>query len=246
MYQNIQKEEQMRRNNFGFAAKTALPLLALITACAHPVFGTPVDFTTTGTFSCGTAVGCSTSNLGSTLSVTNNGNTLTITAVGFTNLNIPPGDTTIDVNGSPLDDANVITFNTTSTNHGAPAGGVDTAGVTFTLNVDQTSPPIAPNTGNFAGSFSGAIDARGSTTIVSFNPALTSLTLGGNITYSLDFLDPAQTFWTIPNPGINKIGVTTETVTVTPEPTFILLTGFGFAGVLLTAHRRRRWLAPEG
>ena len=200
----------------------------------------PVNFTTTGTFSCGAAVGCHTSNAGSTLTVTNNGNTIKITAIGFTNLNVFPADTNLDANGSPLDDVNVITFNTTSTNHANPAGGVNTAGVTFTLNIDQTSPFIAPNTGSFGGSFSGAIDARGSTTIIGFNPSTTSLTLGGNITYTLDFLNPSQTFWTIPNPGINKTGITTETATVTPEPTFILLTGFGFAGILLLVHRRSR------
>jgi hypothetical protein len=232
----------VRRNIFGFAAKTAL--LTLIAACAHPVFGTPVDFTTTGTFSCGSAVGCSTANNGATVNITNHGNTVTITAVGFTNVGIFPGDANLDANGSPLDDVNIITFDTFSTNHATPASGVNTLGVTFTLNIDQTSPPIAPNSGTLSASFSGSIDARGSTTIVSFNPSQTSLTLGGNVTYTLDFLNASQTFWTIPNPGIGKTGVTTETATVTPEPTFILLTGLGFSALLLVAYRCRRRPIP--
>jgi hypothetical protein len=220
-------------------ATIALPLL--VAAFSLPAFALPVDFTTTGTFTCGAhTVGCITSHGGSSITITNDGNTLTMTAVGFTNLNIFPGDTNTDINGSPLDDVNVITFDTTSTNHASPAGGVNTAGVTFTLNVDQTSPVIAPNRGTLGGSFSGTIDARGSNTVVNFASNQTSLLLGGNILYSLDFLSPTQTFWTIPNPGINKTGVTTETATVTPEPTFMMLTGLGFAGLAFVAYRRKR------
>src|ERR1700689_4868035 len=96
------------------AAKIGLPVL--VAAFAFPAFATPVDFTTTGTFTCGAAIGCSTSNGGSSITVTNDGNTLKMTAVGFTNLNILPADSQLDVNGNPLDDVNVITFNTTSSN----------------------------------------------------------------------------------------------------------------------------------
>lgn len=142
------------------AAKISLPIL--VVASALPVFGSMVDFNTTGIFKCGVStVGCTTSPDGSHVTITNNGNTLNITAVGFTNLNIMPSDTNLDINGSPLDDVNVITFNTTSTNHATPAGGVNTAGLTFTLMINQTVPNIAPTTGNLLGAFSGSIDARG-------------------------------------------------------------------------------------
>lgn len=228
----------MTVNILGGAVKITLPLL--IVACALPAFGTAVDFTTTGTFGCGAgSMGCTTSNGGSTVTITNNGNTLKITAAGFTNMNVMPGDTNPDINGSPLDDVNVITFDTTSTNHPS-IGGINTEGVTFTLNIDQTSPVGVPDTGNLGGAFSGSIDAKGSNTVVTFAPNQAALVLAGNITYTLDFLTPGVNTWTIPNPGINKTGITTETATVTPEPTFITLTGLGFAGLAFVAYRRKR------
>jgi len=211
------------------AAKVGLPLL--VAAFAFPAFGEIVDFTTTGTFGCGiTSVGCSTSNGGSTLTVINGGNTLNITADGFTNNGILAADPTVD-------DVNVITFNTTSTNS-PTGGGVNTAGVTFTLNINQTLPAGSPNQGNLGGSFSGTIDAKGSNTIVTMNQ--TVLILSGPVIYTLDFLNLGENTWTIPNPGINKTGVTTETATVTPEPTFMMLTGLGFAGLAFVAYRRKR------
>jgi len=219
------------------AAKIALPLA--FAAFTLPAFGMPVDFTTTGMFTCGvSSVGCTTSAGGTHLTVTNDGQTLNIVAVGTTNLNVFPGDTNLDVNGNPLDDVNVITFDTTSTNHPAPADGVNTSGITFTLNIDQTSP--GPYAGSLAGSFSGFIDAKGSNTVINFAPNQTSLTLGGHVIYTLDFLFTGTDQWTIPNPGINTTGVTTETATVTPEPAFMTLTGLGFAGLAFVAYRRRR------
>jgi len=228
----------MTVNILGVHVKIALPLL--VAAFALPAFGVPVDFSTTGTFACGVgSKGCTTSNGGSTVTVTNNGNTLQMTAIGFTNLNVFVGDNNPGIDGSPLDDVNVITFDTTSTNHPS-IGGVNTTGVTFTLNINQTSPSGSPNQGNLGGSFSGAIDAKGSNTVVNFAANETSVLLAGNNLYTLDFLDPTHRFWTIPNPGINKIGITTETATVTPEPTFIMLTGLGFAGLAFVAYRRKR------
>ncbi|HEY3824526.1 MAG TPA: PEP-CTERM sorting domain-containing protein [Bryobacteraceae bacterium] len=218
-----------------------LSLPALVVASAIPVFGMGVDFNTTGIFTCGiSTVGCTTSDGGTHVQIINNGNTLNITAVGFTNTNVFPNDENLDVNGSPLDDANIITFDTTSTNRPTPAGGVNTAGLTFTLMINQTVPNISPTSGQLLGAFSGSIDARGSNTVVNFASNQTSLTLGGGIVYTLDFLNPGQNSWTIPNPGIGKTGVTTETATVTPEPSFLILSGFGFAGLAFMAHRRRQ------
>jgi hypothetical protein len=218
------------------AGKIALPLaLALFTL---PAFGMPVDFTTTGTFTCGaTSIGCTTSNGGSQVNVTNDGQSLSINAVGFTS-SVIPGDASPDINGNPLDDVNVITFDTDATNHPSPSGGVNTQGITFTLKINQTNP--GPFAGTLGGSFTGFIDAKGSNAVINFAQNQTSLTLGGNVIYTLDFLFPGQNVWTIPNPGINKTGVTTETATVTPEPTFMLLTGLGFGGLAFVAYRRRR------
>lgn len=230
----------MTVNILGVAVKITLPML--VVACALPAFGTPVDFTTTGTFTCGVhSIGCSTSNGGESLTITNDGNTLKITAVGFTNDNVFPGDTNPDINGSPLDDVNVMTFDITSTNRPNVGGnGVNTTGVTFTLNIDQTSPAGSPNSGDLGGTFSGFINAKGSNTTINFANNQTSLLLAGNITYTLDFLNPGVNTWTIPNPGINKTGITTETATVTPEPTFMMVTGLGFAGCAFVAYRRKR------
>jgi hypothetical protein len=237
------EEIQMIIDVLRASGKIYMPML--VAAFALPAFGTPVDFTTTGVFSCGSAAGCSTSNGGSTVTISNDGNTLNITAVGTTNLNVPSGDSNPGSNNSPLDDVNAITFDTTSTNHPSPAGGVNTAGLMFTLNIDQTSPAISPNTGSLGGAFSGFIDAKGSDTVVNFAQNQTSVTLGGNITYTLDFLSETPNVWTIPNPGINTTGVTTETAAVTggvstPEPGFLTLTGFGFTGLALLAYRRKR------
>jgi len=209
------------------AAKTVLPLL--VAAFALPAFGAEVDFTTTGLFSCGTAVGCHTTLGGQEIIITNHGNTIALEAFGFTDLNVP-------VNSSPGDDVNVMTLNYISTNKPSPSGAVDTAGATFTLKFDQTSPAIAPQNGSLGGSFSGTIDDTFSNAKINFAPS--QLTLGGNNTYSLD-----QSTWAIPKPGINIYHQATfkATVTdVTPEPTFMALSGLGFAGLAFVAYRRKR------
>jgi hypothetical protein len=209
------------------AAKIALPLL--VASFALPAFGADVDFTTTGVFACNGAVGCTTSDGGSKIVITNHGNTVAIQAIGDVNMNVP-------VNDSPLDDVNVMSFNTISTNKPSPSGAVDTSGATFTLEINQTSPAIAPQMGSLGGSFSGTIDDTASNTVITFAP--TELVLGGNNEYSLD-----SGTWAIPNPGINAYHESTFNATVTnvtPEPTFMALTGLGFAGLALVAYRRKQ------
>ncbi|HEX4137649.1 MAG TPA: PEP-CTERM sorting domain-containing protein [Bryobacteraceae bacterium] len=214
---------------FRFAAKAVV----FFAACTLPVFGDAVDFTTTGVFDCGAAIGCSTSNGGSTVTISNSGNTLTMTATGFT---YGPGNGILPSNPDS-DQVNIITFNTSA--HSSP--GVNTSGLGFTLDIDQTVPAGSPNSGSLLGSFSGRIDASGSNTTVSFAPDQTSLTLGGNITYTLNFLDPSNSVWTIPNSGLSpSFGQTTETATITPEPTFMMLSGLGFVGLGFAAYRRKR------
>jgi hypothetical protein len=220
-------------DNFRFVTKAAL----LVAVCALPVFG-DVDFTTSGVFACGAAIGCSTSNGGSTVTITNNGNTLTMTATGFSY----PADGSVVPNDPILGQANLITFNTSA----ASSPGVNTTGLEFTLDIDQTFPVGSPNSGTLMGSFAGSIDANGSDTMITFAPSQTSVTLAGNINYSLNFLDPSFPVWMIPNSGLTPaIGQATETGTisttsVTPEPTFILLTGLGFAGLAFVAYRRKQ------
>jgi hypothetical protein len=219
---------------FKDAAKIALPLL--VAAFALPAFGAEVDFTTTGVFACNGAVGCTTTANGSEIVIINHGNELIIQSSGFTNMNVP-------VNTSPQDTVNAIQFQTIASNHSTPSGAVDTTGATFTLKFNQTNPNIAPTKGTLGGTFSGTIDATASSARINFAANQTALVLGGNNEYSLDFLNPGQNFWTIPNPGIGHYSPTTETVTVTnvtPEPTFMALTGLGFAGLALVAYRRKR------
>jgi hypothetical protein len=215
------------------AAKIVLPLL--VAAFALPAFGSEVSFTTTGVFACNGAVGCTTADGGSYISITNHGNTVSIEAMGYTDVNVP-------VNQTPQDDVNVISFNTIATNHPSPSGAVDTTGVTFTLDIDQTSPVISPNNGSLGGSFTGTIDATASSTQINFAPNQTALVLGGT-TYSLNFLSPGQDFWSLPAPGIQRYHESTQTATilnVTPEPTFMTLTGLGFVGLAMVAYRRKR------
>jgi hypothetical protein len=209
------------------AAKIALPLV--VASFALPAFGADVDFTTTGTFACGAAVGCTVSAGGTKILITNHGNTVSIQAIGAVENNVP-------VNTSPGDNVNVISFDTISTNKPSPSGAVDTSGATFTLNIDQTSPAINPQKGSLGGSFSGTIDDTASSTVITFAPD--ELVLGGNNEYSLD-----SATWSIPNPGINQYheSAFSATVTnVTPEPTFMALTGLGFAGLALVAYRRKQ------
>ena len=64
------------------------------------------------------------------------------------------------------------------------------------------------------------------------NPPSVSI---GSILYSLD-----ANSTNVGNPGIKTVGANQITATVTPEPTFMLLTGLGFAGLAFVAYRRRR------
>jgi len=199
-------------------SKTALPVF--VAAFALPAFAADVTFTTTGTFGCGTATVC-TGDGTNTMTIANDGNSITINATGESYVNFPAG-----VAGS--DDANVVQFRTLSTNSNL----VTTDGASFTLSITQTAPPPTAS-GSLTGAFSGKISTSKTTTFITF--ADTSLVLN-NITYTLD-----SSTWSIPNSGLGgTIGMVTETATVTPEPTFMMLTGLGFAGLAFVAYRRRR------
>jgi hypothetical protein len=213
-----------------------IALAVLIPAFALPALAEDVTFTTTGEFGCGTVAGaCSTSSAyGSAtgqIAITQNNNTFTLAAEGYTNTSVQAGN-------PALDDVNVLTFLDTVTQKGNAGGGtgdpVSLNGATFSLLFTQTAPPTTPDSGALSGELTGKITASQTSTIITFSSS--SLVIG-NIKYTLD----DGTTWTIPNPGNPPtIGMTTETATVTPEPTFMALTGLGFAGLAFAAYRRKR------
>jgi hypothetical protein len=203
--------------------KIGLPVL--IAALALPAFAAEVTFTTTGDFICGAVVGCSTSNGGSTMTITN--------AQGSTTVNVE-GDTYTLPAGSPaFDDVNVAQFTSTATRGSA----VSMAGASFQLNFSQTGPTAG--SGDLVGTFSGTMGNKsqtgGSTITFGGTPANPPSVSIGSILYSLD-----ANSTNIGNPGIGTTGANQITATVTPEPTFMLLTGLGFAGLAFVAYRRRR------
>jgi hypothetical protein len=203
------------------ALKIALP--ALVAVCALPVFAENVTFSTTGTFNCGTAVGCSTSLGGSKITLKNNGNTATDQAIGQTYTNLLAGN-------DPNSDVDVMTFIDKSTAVGTKGASVN--GSSFILTITQLAPVVSPDHGTLTGGFSGQIYYKNTSAFINFG-ANTSLVLG-NITYKLD-----SPIWNMANPG-HTTGIAIQTAQVTPEPTFMLLTGLAFVGFGLLAYQRRR------
>lgn len=200
-----------------------LALAGLVAACAVPAFAENVTFTTSGTFNCGVAVGCSTALAGHEIIVNNNGNTATDTAIGYTYTGLLAGNT-------PSADVDVMQFDDTSSAFGKNGALVN--GSSFTLTITQLAPAANPNSGTLTGGFSGQIFFKNTNAFINFGNN-TTLVLG-NILYSLD-----SPIWNMSNPG-HTTGIAFQTAQVTPEPTFMLLTGLGFAGLALLAYRRRR------
>jgi hypothetical protein len=198
--------------------------IGLAAALVLPAMAEDVTFTTSGTFDCGSAVGCSISNGGSTITFANNGNVANDTATGYTWVNLPAGS------DPSVSDVNIMDFNDTSTSNGS--SGALTDGATFTLKITQTSPPATPDSGTLSGVLSGQIFSSDTNAAINFG-SNTTLVLG-NITYTLD-----SPTWTMENPG-NSIGSASFTAQVTPEPTFMLLTGLGFGCLAFVAWRRKR------
>lgn len=224
---------------FKAVANIALP--ALVAVCALPVLAETVDFTTTGTFTCGTAVGCSILGGGSEVKVTNGtpSNTATETAIGYTYNNLL-------ANSPQAQDISVVEFNGTTTKNGKP--GASFTGSTFSITIDQTACTgcYAPATGSgtFSGTLTGNVYTTGTNAYIDFCPAVGpcnaanyTLNIGG-VTYTLD--NPQD--WAFDNASSVPVqmGVTFQAATVTPEPTFMLLTGLGFGAAGFVAFRRRR------
>jgi len=213
---------------------TKIALAVSMAAFTLPAFAEDVTFTTTGEFTCGTVAGaCATSTAyGSPtgqITVTQNTNTFTLDAEGYTETNVLAGN-------SAIDDVNVLTFLDSITKTGSQ-DPVLLNGATFSLLITQSAPAASPDSGTLSGAITGSITASATSAIITFSS--TSLTIG-TVLYTLD-AGGSGNVWTIPNSGNPpKIGMTTETALVTPEPTFMALTGFGFAGLAFVAYRRKR------
>jgi len=247
---------------------TRILKLALAAALVLPAFGETVDFNTTGAFGCDGIVAnnpakpgelstCTVSPDQTLITITNNGNTVTIRAVGDAYAGVT-------ADGSPDADKNVVTLNDTSTAntsvclvapvHGkcpagksVAAGAVGVTGAEFTLTINQTACVgcigAGTGSGTMADAVSGNIFFKNTTAQVIFGDGSTlpTVTIAGVI-YTLD-----QATYPLANPGkmTDFPGFGSETFTAqldsaTPEPTFMLLSGLGFAGLAFVAYRRRR------
>lgn len=243
--------------------KVALPVL--VAAFALPAFAETVDFNTTGAFDCNGTVAnnpakpgepstCTVSPDKTLITITNNGNTVTISAIGDSYTNVLAGF-------DPEADKNVITLNDTSTSNvtaclvalvngkcpagqSVAAGAVGITGAEFALTFNQTACAGCSGAGTGSGvmndKLSGHVFFKNTSAQVIFGNGvnLPTVTIAG-VTYTLD-----QATYPLANPGkltdIPGFGSETFTAQVTPEPTFMLLSGLGFAGVALVAYRRKR------
>ena len=234
----------MNVERYAALAKMALP--ALVLAFALPALAVDVTFSTTGAFTCGSAVGCTaTGGVSSVATIINDGNTATLSASGdlASNLGLDQvfdakGDSYVNLPlnvGPNITDVDIISLGDTSTSNGPSVGHgpVDISGAQFTLYIKQTAPQAV--NGSLSGSITGTVYYQGTSAAVNFG-AGAQITLG-QITYYLD--DPTD--WQLPNPGHNGPNAETFTSGITPEPTFMMLTGLGFAGLAFVAYRR--WLA---
>jgi hypothetical protein len=210
--------------------RVALTVAVAIT----PALAMEVTYNTTGTFNCsGAGSGCTAA--GSVLSAPNG---LTITYSGLFGATVAPPYPTNAQFGS---------FTA-----GAESGPVDPIFGAFTLLIAQTVPsPVG--TATLAGQFAGTISTNSSNILLKFTngsgttppPSLSSDPISGAAAYSFTIGD--VTYWidqrTPINPSSTGGGVSTINgaieETISPEPSFLALTGAGFAGLLALALRRR-------
>jgi len=205
------------------AAKCALPVF--IAAFALPAFGLDVTYTTTGSFS--GCVQCVSSAPSDSVTFNQGLASATVTTVPYsaTVVTFPPL--------IPTTDGDAVTFNITTTD-----SAIEKVSGTFTLTITQSSPFASPASATLKGTLSGFIADGASNASVKF--ASTSVTLG-NVVYTLD-----NSKYTLPaakgiaGSGTDTITMTIDTSNVTPEPTFMMLSGLGFAGLAFVAYRRRR------
>jgi hypothetical protein len=201
------------------AAKMGLPVL--LAAFALPIFALDVTYTSTGAF-CAAPGPCTTSN--PLVEGANSGILVgaypQVTFLGFeavtATVNTPSQAVAAQFDVSVAG----------STPRTLPANEV------VTLFITQTSP--AAGTATFSGGFSGNIAIGSNDATITFSK--TSIFLGG-YEYTLD--SNVYTLPTISSPShIDTIKM--DVTQVTPEPTFMALSGLGFAAIAFVAYRRRR------
>ena len=193
--------------------KLALSAAALA-GIVLPAHATIVDYSTTGTITCSGCTGSGT-------------NTVTFGPLTMTYMPIAAGT----VNASPTTNASAgdIKITDTSTSN-TPING------TFSLQINQTT-PTAGSGALDSGTLTGSLSTNGSSAILIFTGS--TLNLGG-IEYTLDGFSFGKDYVLVPP---SSGGITSLEMNVTstlPEPTFMALTAFGFAGMGLVAFRRRR------
>ena len=223
----------MNFKRFALVARIALP--AMVLAFALPAFSEVVSWTTTGVFT-GAVTGSGTDQI--CLGVCGAGQSgVTVTA------DVLGPQNNIDLSSYPggEDDVLAVSFVTTATishfNAQFPANGVN-----FTLTITQTAP--SGGTGDFSASLNGTLKSSGGTAEVDFCPGGASSCAPptiqlGNVQYQLFPTSPVNLG--LPSgAGIGNAGVTNIDMAVTPEPTFMTLTGLGFAGLAFVAYRRKR------
>jgi|HubBroStandDraft_3_1064219.scaffolds.fasta_scaffold160083_1 hypothetical protein len=211
-------------------AKLALP--ALIAVFALPAFGSTVTYTTTGTFS--GCVGCVSAAPADSVTFDQHPERATVlTALSgpTTVITVPP---TFSATG------NAVTFVDSTTGGNLQP---ETASGTFTLTIQQGA-----NSGSLTGTLSGTLEngcgapPLPACVVARVTFADTSVTIAG-VEYQLNsnvYLLPVNHTATSSAPGNGSDTITMTITNVTPEPTFMMLTGLGFACVAFVAYRRKR------
>jgi hypothetical protein len=193
--------------------KFALPAAALV-AIVLPAQATTVNYSTTGVITC---AGCTGSGTDS------------VTFGPLTMTYIPIAAGTVNANPTTNASAGEIRITDTSTAN-TPING------TFALSINQTAPSAGSGPLD-SGTLTGSLASNNSTAILTFTDS--TLNLGG-IEYQLDSFSFGTSYVLVPP---SSGGITSLEMNVTstlPEPTFMALTAFGFAGMGVVAFRRRR------
>jgi len=217
-------------------ARFALP--AFIAVFALPAFGFTITYTTTGSFS--GCVGCVSAAPSDSVTFNQGAKTSTVTTAPYgpaTVITVPPTFTTT---------GNAVTFVDTTSKGELVA---EKASGSFTLTITQSVPFSSPASASLVGTLSGTVEngcgafPLATCVVAEVTFAKTSVTIGG-VEYTLNsntYLLPVGHTSTSIAPGL---GSDTITMTIkggeTPEPAFMALTGFGFAGLAFIAYRRRR------
>lgn len=202
--------------------KLGVPAIALFVAA--PAHAVSVTFSTTGTFTCTACTGSGTN----IATFGGGGNLLSLAFTG-----VPSA--TVFVNPTSNSSAGQIQSSVSGNGATIPVPA------TLSLQITQTSP--SSQDGTLVGELTGTVMQNGSDGALEFSS--TSLVLGG-VKYTLAEqssdangnmgydIEPHDT-----NSGITTLQMRIDATEV-PEPTFMTLTGIGFAVLSVVAIRRRR------